>query len=491
MQVIISVSPEIALDVNKGYAGGLGVLEGDRFYAASRLGLTYITITLYYPDGYVSYSSELKPLAEPQDYLLNILEYRGRGQVQVKRCGVEVEYLSYRLGTAEVIFVRVVGPEWARDVTRRLYTESTDEERLYKYTILAKAAVDYIDRFIGWDKVKHIDLQESYSAIVPLVKSFPNYRLIIHTPAPWAHPRFPCSLIREEFNETVECRERNDIVLTEVGLSRSKEAIVVSKAMLPIVRSTFPAYADKIRAITNAVEFSRWTNNELEKARNIEEFRKTKERFRDSALRSLHVESKGKPVFAWARRITPYKRPWFMVKLVEEFEDEVTVILGGRAHPHDAWGYEYMKAFAKLAEEKSNVYYMPNIDVKLMKTIIMGSDVWCFTPLPAWEASGTSFMKAGVNGVPSIASRSGATTEIIEDGFNGWLFGEERSDLVPLGSKQENELSEKEYAEFKGKVKKVLEVFNGEEYWNIAYNAFITFKVFSSMDRLIREYGYI
>lgn len=491
MSIIVSISPEIALDFNKGYAGGLGVLEGDRFYAASRLGLRYLCITLYYPDGYVEYDEELKPVDEPQDELLSLLESAGRGRVEVRGDRVEVEYLRYRRRDAEVVFVRAVEPEWARKVTRKLYIESTDEERFYKYTILARAAVLYVDKFIGWDKVRYMDLQESYSALVTLIKSFPRYRLIIHTPAPWAHPHFPCKLVEEEFGKLPEFEGREKITLTELGLSRSKEAVVVSKAMLPITRTAFPSYADKIRAITNGVEVPRWAASELVKVRSLEEFKGVREKIRSSALKSLNVDLRRRPVFTWARRITPYKRPWFMVRLVEDFEGELTVILGGKAHIHDTWGYEYMKSFAELARERSNVYYIPNINVKVMKTLIAASDVWCFTPLPAWEASGTSFMKAGVNGVPSIASKSGATTEVIDDGFNGWLFGEERSSLVPLGSEEERRLSEREYGEFKGKVEKILDGFEGQEYWSVAYNAFTTFRVFSSMDRLAREYDYV
>jgi len=66
--MIISITPELGVDFLKNFAGGLGVLEADKFYAAARLGVSYTVITLFYPEGYVKYREEngdLTPAAEP------------------------------------------------------------------------------------------------------------------------------------------------------------------------------------------------------------------------------------------------------------------------------------------------------------------------------------------------------------------------------------------------------------------------------------------
>lgn len=83
-----------------------------------------------------------------------------------------------------------------------------------------------------------------------------------------------------------------------------------------------------------------------------------------------------------------------------------------------------------------------------MRHILWATDIWLFTPFSGWEASGTSFMKAGVNGVPSVASRDGAVVEIVKDGVNGWLFGEDRDRLLPLDSP---DIESREYTEFRKK----------------------------------------
>jgi starch phosphorylase len=86
------------------------------------------------------------------------------------------------------VFVKVERPEWAVKATRRLYQEDTEADRFYKYVILAKAAVEYVERFVGWDRVKYLDLQETYTVLALFFKRHPRARLVIHTPRRGATP---------------------------------------------------------------------------------------------------------------------------------------------------------------------------------------------------------------------------------------------------------------------------------------------------------------
>ncbi|MEM0183635.1 MAG: glycosyl transferase family 1, partial [Thermoproteus sp.] len=252
--MIVSVTPELALDVGRNYAGGLGVLEGDKFYAAARLGVPYTVITLFYDKGYVSYREEngqLVPTGEVQTDFLKSLTPLGTCWIEARGEDVEIGLYAYRLNTATAVFVKPLRPDWALKAVERLYIESTDFERFVKYLILAKAAVCYVEKYVGWDKVKYFDLQEAYTALVPLVRPGANYRLIIHTPAPWGHPSFPNRFFKQEFGYDFAM---NPVVLTEIGLAMAREGVVVSKKMLNFALMTFPHHASKIRAVTNAVE---------------------------------------------------------------------------------------------------------------------------------------------------------------------------------------------------------------------------------------------
>ncbi|WP_243679133.1 glycogen/starch/alpha-glucan phosphorylase [Vulcanisaeta distributa] len=163
-------------------------------------------------------------------------------------------------------------------------------------------------------------------------------------------------------------------------------------------------------------------------------------------------------VVAWVRRMTLYKRPHFVARLIEEGEfNDVVFILGGKSHPMDKDGLIYMKKFRELHRKYKNVVYIHDYDVIKAKTILKGIDVLLFTPFPpGWEASGTSFMKAAINGVPSIASRDGAAVELITDGVNGWLFGSDIRELIDFANDPRGkEIDEREYTEFKAKFSQV------------------------------------
>ncbi|MEM3326051.1 MAG: glycogen/starch/alpha-glucan phosphorylase [Thermoproteus sp.] len=484
--MIVSVTPELALDVGRNYAGGLGVLEGDKFYAAARLGVPYTVITLFYDKGYVSYREEngqLVPTGEVQTDFLKSLTPLGTCWIEARGEDVEIGLYAYRLNTATAVFVKPLRPDWALKAVERLYIESTDFERFVKYLILAKAAVCYVEKYVGWDKVKYFDLQEAYTALVPLVRPGANYRLIIHTPAPWGHPSFPNRFFKQEFGYDFAM---NPVVLTEIGLAMAREGVVVSKKMLNFALMTFPHHASKIRAVTNAVEIPRWRHPALSEVNSPEELKAARAKAKADGLKALGVKTE-KPVVVWARRLTRYKRPHFIAQLIEDLNTDLFYILGGRAHPNDDFGVKMMAEFKRLAATRPNVIYIPDLYVDKARYIIWAADIFTFTPFSGWEASGTSFMKAGINGIPPVASKDGAVEEVVRDRYNGWLFGEDRRQLLPLDSP---DIDSKEYEEFKRKVEEALDALSDGSYWTVAYNAYRTFSEYYSMERLFRDYGY-
>ncbi|MFN3803683.1 MAG: glycogen/starch/alpha-glucan phosphorylase [Pyrobaculum sp.] len=484
--MIISITPELGLEIVKNFAGGLGVLEGDKFYAAARLGVPYVAITLYYPEGYVAYREEngkLVPIVEGNS--LEGLRHVGSAEISVRGERVEVSYYTYVVNTATAVFIKVEGPEWAVKATRRLYLEDTEWEKFYKYVILARAAVEYVDRYVGWDGVSRLELQEAYTVFTLFFRRHPRARLIIHTPAPWGHPAFSKRFFKEEWGYDLAI---DPVVLTELGLAMAEEGVVVSKKMGGIACNTFPHHCHKLKPITNAVEVSRWGHPRLAAVSSPEELRKARAEVKKEALEALGVEARDKVVISWARRITRYKRPHFALQLAQDVNRGVVYILGGRAHPEDSYGVEVMEMFRQLASSMDNVYYFPQLDINAMRNIIWASDIWLFTPFSGWEASGTSFMKAGINGVPSVASRDGAVVEVVRDGANGWLFGEDREKLMPL---DDVEVDSREYREFRDKVIKAIGAYLDGSYWQVAYSAYRTFREYCAMDRLFKDYGYI
>lgn len=501
--VVISVTPDLALDMGYTYAGGLGVLEGDKFYAAAKLGLDYIVFTLLYKNGYVSYRFSPKgdpipqPQPQPKDFI-DALKPEDTLRLRLKGEDVCVVPWSYELGSAKAIFFEPTSPEWASKLVSRLYIESSVEERFYKYTFLAKSVAAYIRRNIDIENIKYIDLQEAYTAILPLILKIPGkYRLIIHTPGPWGHPAFPKYLFEREFGY----RFIGDIVvLTEVGLAASREAVAVSAKHFDIMSKVIPHFLEKIRYVTNGVNIDRWMDpylrERIEKGNlSLDEFIRIRRKIRTQLIRFLRqfkeVNVKDKLVLAWCRRLVTYKRPDFMRQFIEAHNDlDMFFILGGKAHPYDGEGLRYMKIFHQLHEKYDNVIYLPEYTVDVAKLVLKGVDLLLFTPFPAWEASGTSFMKAGLNGVPTLASRDGAVIEFVIDNVNGWLFGEDLRDLIDMHDPRANKINEREYSEFEKRLLDIHDMYHNEpeRYYQVSLNALRTFLPRVSIERTLKEY---
>ena len=98
-------------------------------------------------------------------------------------------------------------------------------------------------------------------------------------------------------------------------------------------------------------------------------------------------------------------------------------------------------------------------------------------------------MKAGVNGVPTLASRDGGAIEIIKDEFNGWLFGNNLFNLVDLYSEEARRIDEEDYRDFKNKFLKIVELYNKdrEKYAQIMINTLNTFYKWADVKRVIKE----
>lgn len=133
----------------------------------------------------------------------------------------------------------------------------------------------------------------------------------------------------------------------------------------------------------------------------------------------------------FARRFAPYKRaqlifnnPERLVSILKNPERPVQIIFAGKAHPADVAGKKLIKQildFAKQYDVEDRVVFVENYNLNIAKHLVQGVDVWLNTPLKPLEASGTSGMKAGVNGVLNFSVRDGWWDECY-DGENGWAI---------------------------------------------------------------------
>jgi starch phosphorylase len=134
----------------------------------------------------------------------------------------------------------------------------------------------------------------------------------------------------------------------------------------------------------------------------------------------------------FARRAAVYKRAellfWDIGKLVEIARNAgpFQIVYAGKAHPQDNEGKEVIRRIHDVREAlkgKIKLVYLENYSMDMAKLITAGVDLWLNTPMPPLEASGTSGMKAAVNGVPSFSILDGWWVEGCIEGVTGWAIG--------------------------------------------------------------------
>jgi len=137
-------------------------------------------------------------------------------------------------------------------------------------------------------------------------------------------------------------------------------------------------------------------------------------------------------ILGFARRMTAYKRPELLFSDLARVREiagrqPFQVVLAGKAHPRDGAGKQAIETLHREIRELAGdltAVFLPGYDMALAQVMVAGVDVWLNTPLPPWEASGTSGMKAAFNGVPSLSVPDGWWSEGWIEGVTGWGIGD-------------------------------------------------------------------
>jgi glycogen phosphorylase len=135
----------------------------------------------------------------------------------------------------------------------------------------------------------------------------------------------------------------------------------------------------------------------------------------------------------FARRFAAYKRaalmfldPERLASILTHPERPVQVVFAGKAHPADQQGQALIRHIVELSrtpELKGHVLVMEDYDARMARFLVQGVDVWMNSPRPPMEASGTSGMKAAINGVLNCSVLDGWWVEGYSGGTDGWAFG--------------------------------------------------------------------
>lgn len=280
-----------------------------------------------------------------------------------------------------------------------------------------------------------------------------------HTPVPAGHDRFPMDIVkrvlgpRKEFDELKEVFCHGDVLnMTYLALNLSHYVNGVAKKHGEVSRLMFAEYA--IDSITNGVHAGTWTaepfqelydqyipgwredNFSLRYALNIpgEQLWNAHALAKEQFLKYVNRETNlGMDIdiftIGFARRAATYKRADLILADIERMKGiasqagPLQIVYAGKAHPQDQEGKEIIKRIFQTKELFKNdikIAYLENYDMELGRMLVSGVDVWLNTPQPPQEASGTSGMKAALNGVPSLSVLDGWWIEGCIEGLTGW-----------------------------------------------------------------------
>jgi starch phosphorylase len=287
-----------------------------------------------------------------------------------------------------------------------------------------------------------------------------------HTPIEAGHDRFDIGRVRAivgdhpVFHRPDLYGSGETLNTTILALNLSRFANAVSLKHAEVSRAMFPRYT--IEAITNGVHAASWVsppfaslfdrhlpawrtvNSELRLARGIPaediwEAHQDAKHDLLSVVRSLTGESFDPEVLTicFARRATAYKRAAMLLSdparllRIARSAGRLQILYGGKAHPHDGSGKLLIRQINDAvpglnADGRADlrIAFVPNYDLAVARKLVAGADLWLNTPEPPLEASGTSGMKAALNGVPSLSTMDGWWIEGCVDGETGWGIGD-------------------------------------------------------------------
>ena len=194
--------------------------------------------------------------------------------------------------------------------------------------------------------------------------------------------------------------------------------------------------ACEIMGITNAVHLPTWVDSDIIDSKDNPDTLWNAHMKNKRALIKFVEEKNGVKldedvlIIGFSRRAAPYKRSNFIFtdsNLIDKLfkENKLQIIFSGKAHPLDDTGKEIVENLVAMSiKYPANVVFLQNYDMEIGAALTRGSDIWLNNPRRPKEASGTSGMKAAINGVLNMSILDGWWPEVCNHGVNGWQFGD-------------------------------------------------------------------
>jgi glycogen phosphorylase len=442
------------------YSGGLGVLAGDHLKAAAELGVPLVGVGLLYRGGYfhqgidaAGRQTESYERVEPVALGL----HREDVTVDVNLASETISANVWRkdVGSVPLYLLEV------EMLTDALYSGDR-EHRIRQELLLGVGGVRALEA-LGVDaNVFHMNEGHSAFLAIERVRSLVQGGLgtddaiarvkastvfTTHTPVPAGNEIFDTDLVTryvgplaaeagidEEHLLALGAFGENDAFgLTPMSLRLSAYANGVSALHGEVARemwSSLEGVDTEIGHVTNGVHLGTWLDRDLvdllnetgvdpsappddahwERAHDLDQDAlwrvHTAAKLRLAELTHLDPE---RLTIGFARRFATYKRAALLFTDLERLLAlPIQLVVAGKAHPQDNPGKDVMQQIVELARAHADrIVFLEDYDIGLAQTIIPGCDIWLNNPTRPLEASGTSGMKAAVNGVLNLSVLDG------------------------------------------------------------------------------------
>ena len=470
------------------YSGGLGVLAGDHVKSAADAEIPLIGVTLLYREGYSrqhldsdGIQSETYPVLDPSEFLEQTditIQLPLDDQTIYARvwCANIVGQTGHKVPVYFLDTTHEKNSQYHQEIGQRLYG-GDDDTRIRQEYLLGVGGIQLFDHL--QIELKGIHLNEghcTFAMLELLSRGWSRQELAekslftTHTPVPAGHDRFEWSLVKEIMEDKLpedaqelvrnagdsEGGNRCSMSHLAVALSTSVNAVSILNA--EVAQTMFSEM--KIMPITNGVHHPTWTSSTMTKLfdEHLPNWKANPSQLKDAQtipiealkqarnenrklLRELVKEETGvefeehRLTIGFARRFATYKRANLVFHDLEKLREigagRIQFVFSGKAHPKDEGGKQLIRdifASAKTVEEEIPVAFLENYNMATGLAMTSGVDIWLNNPIRPLEASGTSGMKAAMNGVPNCSILDGWWPEACKHGINGWAIGNAEDD---------------------------------------------------------------
>ena len=446
------------------YSGGLGILAGDILKAAHDGDYPLIGVGILWSHGYTTQllGEDGKPYDCYPEYNYDFLEDTGV-KVKVKIRGRQVTCKVWKCTEYHNVPLYLLDTNLPENedrlITGQLYGWFS-EERIAQEMVLGIGGLRALEALEIEVDVYHFNDSHPVLAGIELIRRKMDHEGMSFNEA-WGHTRK--QIVFTTHTPVVAGNEVHDhellkymgayngltygqmlklggepFSMTVAGLRLSRKANAVAELHGVTAREMWKEVtgASEIIAITNGVHNGTWQDGRISQAFESKSDLWAPHQEAKRELLELIYQTNGIKLkedtltIGFARRAAPYKRsdlifkkPELIVPLLKE--GRLQLIFSGKAHPNDAVGKRIIAALFEMTRIfPENVVFLQNYDIKIGRLLTRGCDVWLNNPRRPMEASGTSGMKAAMNGVLNCSILDGWWPEGCIHGVTGWQIGD-------------------------------------------------------------------